>query len=191
MKAPRNGYPPLSVANYLIGLAIADNRRMNFPQLQAMLYLSHGWHLALTGRPLVSEPFYVWRGCWYKGPLLEALYVEFNRYGAVAPIPAQVPGYSLCQADERGYAKRIMSRIWKLYGDRAGFALIGITRADDTPWYHTITSVDPRVSQIKIPNQEIKAYFEPRLSMRSEKDTTRAVARRASWLEQLWSWVVG
>jgi uncharacterized phage-associated protein len=156
-----------------------------------MLYLSHGWHLALTGRPLVSEPFYVWRGCWYKGPILGAIYVEFNRYGAIGPIPAQIPGYSLHHTDERSYAKRIMSRIWKLYGERAGFSLIAITRDEDTPWYHTITSVDPRVSQIKISNQEIKAYFEPRLSMRSEEDTPRAVARRASWLEQLWDWVRG
>lgn len=119
MKTPRNGYPALSVANHFIGLAIADNRRMDFPQLQAMLYLSHGWHLALTGRPLVNEPFYVWRGSWYRGPMLGTTYVEFNRYGAIGPIPGLVPGYSLHQADERGYAKRIMSRVWKLYRDPA------------------------------------------------------------------------
>ena len=117
MKSPRNGYPALSVANYLIGLGLAGNNRLNFPQLQSMLYLSHGWHLALTGRPLVSEPFYAWRGCWYKGPILGGIFVEFNRYGVIGPIPGLVPGYSLFQVDEGGYAKRIMSRIWKLYGE--------------------------------------------------------------------------
>lgn len=191
MKAPRNGYPPLSVANYFIGLAHAEHKRISFPQLQCMMYLAHGWHLALTGRPLVSEPFYVYRNCWFRGPILGAIYVEFNRYGAIGGIPAQIPGYSLYQADDKSYAKRIMSRIWKLYGDRPGFALIPITRTEGTPWDRISAKGDPFVPQSKISNVEIKKYFEPRMSVRRESETPRPVARRSTWLEQLWSWVVG
>jgi uncharacterized phage-associated protein len=191
MKAPRNGYPSLSVANHLIGLASAENKKISYPQLQSMLYLSHGWHLALTGRPLVNEPFYAWRKCWYRGPLLGGIYVEFNRYGAIGGIPGLVPGYSLYQAGDDSYAKRIMSRVWKLYGSRPEFALIALTRADDTPWQRAILATDPRIERVRLPNSEIKSYFEPRLSMRSERDMPRAVARRSSWLEQLWSWAVG
>lgn len=191
MKAPRNGYPPLSVANYLIGLAAAENKKVSFPQLQAMMYLSHGWHLALTGRPLVSEPFYVYRNSWFKGPLLGSIYVEFSRYGAIGGIPAQIPGYSLYQADAKGYAKRIMSRVWKLYGERPGYALVGMSRAEGTPWHTVSSKGDPLVLQSKISNEEIKRYFEPRMSARPEGSPPRPVARRATWFEQLWSWVVG
>lgn len=190
MRAPRNGYPALSVANYFIGLANAEGERLNFPQLQSMIYLAHGWHLALTGRPLINEPFYLWRGCWYRGPLVGAIYVEFNRYGAIGPIPNQVPGFSLYQADEKSYSKKIMSRVWKLYRDRLGFSLMAITRAEGTPWHQVFSTTDARYRQAKIPNEEIRAYFEPRLSMRPESGVARAVARRASWLEQLWSWAV-
>jgi len=191
MKAPRNGYPPLSVANHLIGLAAAENKRISYPQLQSMLYLSHGWHLSLTGRPLVSEPFYAWRGCWYRGPILGSAYMEFNRYGAIGWIPSLVPRYSLDQVDDRSYAKRIMSRIWKLYGGQPWLALVAITRSDDTPWQRAMVSTDPRIERIRLPNSEIKSYFEPRISMHSEASAPRTVARRSSCFERFWSWVVG
>lgn len=164
---------------------------MDFPKLQVLVYLAHGWHLALTGKPLVNEPFYAWRTCWFRAPITPTLLTEFNRYGLVGLIPGKVPGYSLFQADERSYAKKIMTRLWKLYGDRQGIHMIPMTRGEDSPYLQYVETQDVPIHQIKIPNEAIRVYFEPRMSVKSEKDVQKAVARRATWYEQLWDWATG
>lgn len=190
MRTPRNGYPSLAVANHLLEMAAAENRELTFPKLQALMYLAHGWHLALTGRPLVNEAFHAWKYSWFKGPLLASMYVEFGKYGPKSPISKKVPGVSLGEASERGYAKRILARIWKLYGERDGMLLVALTRADDTPWDVIARNSNARLDYLRISNDSIKSYFAPRLSMRSERAQARANGG-LSWFEKLWSLVTG
>ena len=45
----------LAIANYFISRSIQENRPLEHRKLQKLLYIAHGWHLAITGNPLLDE----------------------------------------------------------------------------------------------------------------------------------------
>jgi len=45
----------IEIADHFIELAAADNRTFDQVQLQKLVYIAHGWGLALTGLPLTGD----------------------------------------------------------------------------------------------------------------------------------------
>ena len=80
---------PETIANYFISKALADGIKLTLLQLIKLVYLAHGWHLGLTGRPLISETVQAWK----YGPVIKSLYDRFKRYDS-QPLDedALVPG---------------------------------------------------------------------------------------------------
>ena len=48
-------FDPRAVANRLLELGRERNIIIDPMKLQKLIYYAHGWHLALTGRPLTSK----------------------------------------------------------------------------------------------------------------------------------------
>lgn len=46
----------LQIADHIIARAGADGQELDLPKLQALLYLSQAWSLAMTGQPMFDEP---------------------------------------------------------------------------------------------------------------------------------------
>src|SRR5882762_236012 len=70
-------YDPKSIANVFLALAEAEGKHLTPLQLIKLVYIAHGWYLALTQKPLISEQAEAWQ----YGPVIPSLYQEFKGFG--------------------------------------------------------------------------------------------------------------
>jgi hypothetical protein len=80
----------LEVANEILRIAWAQGRTVSNMKLQKLVYIAHGWSLAILGKPLFYEPIYAWT----YGPVVPRLYNALIKYGAgevteLIPIPGR------------------------------------------------------------------------------------------------------
>jgi uncharacterized phage-associated protein len=159
-------FDPRAVANRLLDLARERQIIVDPMKLQKLIYYAHGWHLALTGKPLLDRSVEAWQ----YGPVLPDVYRAFQRFGA-QPIsePARhfsidggklgLQRYTMPATDpDAGYADRILRRVLEQYGGYSGIQLSMMTHADGTPWAQA-WSENPGKRYIPIPDSEIEAYF--------------------------------
>lgn len=48
-------HSPIAIANEFIRRAVKDGHGLDQMQLQKLVYIAHGWNLAVNGEPLVDE----------------------------------------------------------------------------------------------------------------------------------------
>lgn len=134
-----------AVANFLLDLATAQGEQLTPMKLQKLVYYAHGWCLALTGKPLIDEAIQAWSF----GPVVRSLYNEFRECGA-NPIRRRAmeivgeDGESMqlrCphlednrEAEDVGFAKELLKRIWEVYGRYSAVQLSNMTHAPGTAW---------------------------------------------------------
>ena len=53
-------YDAKSIANFFIDRAKESGETLTQMKLHKLIYYAHGWHLALTGEPLIDEPVQAW-----------------------------------------------------------------------------------------------------------------------------------
>ena len=66
-----------AVANHFLDLAERDGTTLNPMKIQKLVYIAHGWHLAIMEKPLIHESVEAWT----YGPVIPDLYHEFKRWG--------------------------------------------------------------------------------------------------------------
>lgn len=94
------------VANEYLDLAQRDGEFIDPMKIQKLVYLAHGWHLALAGPPLITENVEAWP----YGPVIRDLYNEFRKFRASpihgkASVSAQSPALD-------SYATRLIGGVW-------------------------------------------------------------------------------
>lgn len=147
-------YSATTIANEFLRLAQRDGKRLTNMQLQKLVYIAHGFYLAIAGKPLLSDAVKAWQ--W--GPVIVNLYEALKRYGAGVVIN-QIPA-----PDDRldlG-AKEIIEKVWKAYGRFQGFQLSAITHKKNSPW-STAWEEGPYGT---IPNDLIREYYRNLLNER-------------------------
>ena len=151
-----------AVANEFLHLAHRDGRTISPLKMQKLVYFAHGWHLAITGRPLLSEPIQAWQ----YGPVIPTLYRQFKEWGA-DPIrfPATKDAHgdtTIPRLDDEGsreeveIARPIIERVWKQYGSLSAAKLTTLTHSENTPWARVPDKEEPGTV---IPNDDIRDYF--------------------------------
>ena len=120
-------YSARQIADWFLARAALDSHMLTQMKLQKLVYIAHGWNLALYGDPLIGEDIEAWR--W--GPVVRSLYRDFAAYGS-SPIAASVSAPTL---DLR--TTQLLEQIWKLYGSYTAIQLSAMTHADNTPWQQT------------------------------------------------------
>lgn len=134
-------------------------------QLQKLVYISHGWTLAITDSPLtLEEP-----EAWDYGPVYSDLYDHTKLFGR-SPIgrlitpdddePARFfrsagkssPPYQASLTEDE---TAIINNVWSKYGDLSGAILSALTHKSGTPWSKTY---DGRRNRI-ISNNVIADHF--------------------------------
>lgn len=146
------------IANEFIKRAQTRGIPLTHMQLQKLVYLAHGWALAVLDRPLVTDPVQAWD----YGPVYPSLYSALRRYGS-QPVTRQIeyadfdrnrpfvnaPAEGLLSAEEHG----LIDRVFQTYGRFQAFQLSALTHAPGSPWSQV------GVQNAVIPDDAIRQYF--------------------------------
>jgi len=81
------GHTAKAVANYVLDLSEREGVEITPLKLQKMVYIAHGWHLAIRGQPLVTDEY---AEAWDHGPVFPSLYYEIREFGK-KPITRRAP----------------------------------------------------------------------------------------------------
>ena len=149
-----------AVANYLIERAKEDGDFLTSMQLLKLVYVAHGWNLAIHRRPLVREAVEAWK----YGPVISDLYHGVKRWGP-GFVRHRLPGFF---ASEDGFApddEELVSSVLSAYRDLSGLELSNLTHRRGTPWYRVYYEQGGQDRRHEvIPNRLIREYFESLLT---------------------------
>jgi len=121
-------YPSLVVANEFIRLGVDSGRPVDPMKLQKLVYVAHGWSLALKNQPLIRDTIEAWP----YGPVVPNLYSTFKAYKAgsiTAPIPLTSRAPILSDED-----REFIGKIWQAYGGRTAIELSVFTHEPGFAW---------------------------------------------------------
>ena len=148
-------FSPRIVANYLIG---ARKRRKEKPptpmELLKLVYIAHGWNLAIHDEPLVTDTVQAWK----YGPVLPSLYRAVREWGNR---PVEKP-LLVSFADDTDFSageEEVMDAVLDAYGHYDGIQLSMLTHACGTPWHDVYMVEKHDMGDAPIPNELIKQHF--------------------------------
>jgi uncharacterized phage-associated protein len=129
----------LEIANEFLKRASAERRPLTHMQLQKLVYLAHGWNLAVNGRQLIEDEFEAWEF----GPVVRRLYNALSRYGKNSvsklinwgddtPFPADDAGVAVATLDDNELA--VVNKVWEQYKGFEAFQLSALTHTSKSPW---------------------------------------------------------
>ena len=122
-------------ANRLIALSREAGAPLTHMQLQKLVYIAHGWNLAIHDERLTLDNPKAWRF----GPVYELLW-ERLRYAGTQQITREITGGSVfphAKADAGIFTENAEKAIELVHGDYAkyeAFQLSALTHASGTPW---------------------------------------------------------
>ncbi|MEO1330222.1 MAG: type II toxin-antitoxin system antitoxin SocA domain-containing protein [Pseudomonadota bacterium] len=112
-------------------------------QIQKLVYIAHGWSLALTGEPLVSDPVKAWD----YGPVFPYLY-DHTKFNGREPMKRLIhpsddnPFIFFGEEEDTPYQcelnenqSRIIELVWSRYGKLGAYKLSDLTHKVGTPWH--------------------------------------------------------
>lgn len=154
-----------AIANSFLDIARKEGKQLTNMQLQKLVYFAHGWHLALTGEPLLTDSVRAWTF----GPVIPPLYNSLKMFGnglVTEPIKRKNPEtgeISIVQEPLSDYEQRLLQRIWQVYGQMTGSEMSYLTHQPGTPWEATWNKEKFSV----IPDHLIQEHF---LLLKAKKD---------------------
>lgn len=142
----------LAVANYFLRKLPGEISPM---KLLKLVYISHGWHLALTDQPLVGEDIQAWK----YGPVIASLYQRFRDYGNGAiPSPPADPEFN------NPKVASLLNSVWDGYRKFTATQLSSMTHAEGTPWFETWENGGKHILGAVIPESLIKKHYKEKLA---------------------------
>ncbi len=150
-----------AVANHFLDLAESENEAISPMKIQKLVYIAHGWYLALTEKPLLDEYVQAWK----YGPVIPTLFHEFKRFGREAITepatdfdPRNNTFAKTIMSDDK-YVKAILEKVYEVYGDFTAIQLSNLTHQPDTPWAETWAKSEG-TRNVNIENELIKGHFQ-------------------------------
>ena len=120
-----------TVALKFLKLALENGQSLTPMQLQKLVYIAHGWSLAIRNEPLVRDSIYAWK----YGPVIEALYHRLKKFGRDPVTLSQGRiNVSLLGSEFTDIDEEIIEGVWETYGDLSGPQLSDLTHETGTPW---------------------------------------------------------
>ena len=159
-------YPARAIANYFLEHRKKFKRKDPITQmkLHKLVYFAHGWHLALTDKPLIDETLQAWD----YGPVVPSLYHEFKRFRGnkitelamdvvfVDGSTVRVITPKVKKSDQ--YTRDLLNRVIKVYGKFSAWQLSAMTHEAGSPWSRA-RKENPGVSFVGISNKALRDYF--------------------------------
>lgn len=141
------------VANRFLTLAEQEGRALTPMQVLKLVYIAHGWNLALYDRPLIDQPVEAWQ----YGPVIRDLYNSMKGWGGGHVRGPLEVGYGGNAEELSAEENDLVGQVFRLYGRKNGVALSRITHAPNTPWQQIYT---PGQHGIVIPTDLIAEHYE-------------------------------
>ncbi len=172
-------YTPSAIANEFLDRA-GDCKRLLTPmQLLKLVYISHGWTLAVTDEPLINERVEAWK----YGPVVPSLFHEFKDFGGngitrlsksveYSDIESPTEGdvtirYPFIEESDENVTE-LIGWVWKKYGALSGGVLSKITHLPGSPW--TLTYKPGLRPSPTIPDALINGYYTKLWADRDKRD---------------------
>ncbi|MCL6584270.1 MAG: DUF4065 domain-containing protein [bacterium] len=113
-------YDAKAIANYFLDLAKSKGEKLTLMKLLKLIYFAHGWHLAITGKPLIDEQVEAWQ----YGPVIPSVYHEFKGFGNQPITRSEIDPQLLKLFDievpaiheDDSFTKSLLNKIWDTYG---------------------------------------------------------------------------
>ena len=149
------------IANEFIRLAAKEGRALDQIQLQKLVYIAHGWRLAISGQPLTGDR----PEAWEFGPVYRRLADALAPFG-VDPVPHElrclepfgrvaISTFNVSDLDED--ERDVIFRIYHDYGKFSGSQLSNLTRRGSAPWKRIYAD---GVGEFRdIPHELVRAQF--------------------------------
>lgn len=148
-------FGPRIVANYFIEESKRLNKKPLTPmQLLKLVYIAHGWNLAINDEPLVTDTVQAWK----YGPVIPSLYRAVREWGdrpVERPLfvsPGNEPDFSSKEIE-------VMDTVLDVYGHFDGVQLSRLTHASETPWHKVYIEDAENTGDAPISNKLIKQHF--------------------------------
>ena len=159
------------IANEFIRLGANSAARFDQMQLQKLVYISHGWCLAITGGPLTGDR----PEAWDFGPIYRRLADASARWGqqritSLLHVDGANPEgiWSELDSEER----RVIERVLLHYGRFSSDQLSALTRGEAAPWARVYGAGEGRFQDI--PHRSIRDQFVSLAeAIREDKDFDR------------------
>ena len=155
----------LSIADEMLKIAKKKETSLTPMKLMKLVYIAHGWSLAIMNRGLFSEPIEAWK----YGPVIPALYQATKQFGRHSIPFALIDEDS--PSDMPNEVRVFLQDVFNKYGDLTGIQLSALTHRYGTPWQEIY---QPNVSNIEIPDELIHKHYSEKL--REYKQRTRSAA---------------
>jgi len=147
-------YNATAIANYFLDRANAAGQEITPMKMQKLVYIAHGWNLAIHGEPLIDEPVEAWR----YGPVIPSLFHALRQYGA-SPIIKTTNGVALPDNDDTKEMQELHDKVWEVYGKKTAIDLMRLTHAKGSPWSSVRDEGDSSSYGSIISNDVIKRHF--------------------------------
>ena len=160
-------YDAKAIANYFLERAKKEGQSLTQMKLHKLVYYAHGWHLGITGKPLIDGSVEAWQ----YGPLIPDIRAEFQEFGS-NPIDRLATtaddDWNLItphvDVDDRETVA-LLDRVWKVYGDRTAAQLSAMTHETGSPWDIIWQKACERGKRGEaIPDNLIQKYFQQRVN---------------------------
>lgn len=156
-------YSAQHVANFFLEKGEDESRAITPLKLLKLVYIAHGWSLALSGVRLFDDRVEAWQ----HGPVIPSLYHEFKHFGK-APIDERASSFDLDSFDQMtpqipssdGQTLKILEYVWNAYKGFSGWQLRNKTHASGTPWDQVY---EEQWRQIEIPDDLVEAHYKERI----------------------------
>lgn len=116
-----------AVANEFIRIAQEQERWLTNMQLQKLVFIANGYHLAIYDEPLYYHNSHAWQ----YGPVIPKLYKSLQKYGA-SFVQDYLEANDSVPEDSR--EARVIKAVFDNYGHYTGGQLSVLTHQQNTPW---------------------------------------------------------
>ncbi len=143
-------HDPRAIANEFLKL---NGGPMNQMKLQKLVYIAHGWNLAINRAPLVSGRIEAWDG----GPVMRIIWNHLRDFGynAVNFLMGTGPSEPFTANLTPG-EMAIITHVWNKYGQFTGLELSEMTHKSGTPWSNSYFGVGRNAT---LSQQDIQQHF--------------------------------
>lgn len=145
-------YKSMDIASYFVNKGIKEGRPISPMKVQKLVYMAHGWNLAMREEPLIEESVQAWS----YGPVIPNIYYELKKYGN-----SDISDEFSSKIHLDSETLEILDFVWTAYSKYSAIHLSNMTHEKNTPWEQVMSKGNGSVPFFTvIDNKVIKEHYQ-------------------------------